>query len=126
MNTRETGSEAESFAAEWLAKQGWEILDRNFCMKGGELDIIAKKGDILAFVEVRSWDHAFWDGGTPLETIHPAKIKHIIKTAIYYMQSRKIHIQDFNIRFDVAGLIKKDDGTFDIDYIEAAFDATGY
>ena len=82
MNTRETGSEAESFAAEWLAKKGWEILDRNFCMKGGELDIIAKKGDILAFVEVRSWDHAFWDGGTPLETIHPAKIKHIIKTQL--------------------------------------------
>ncbi len=126
MNTRETGSEAESFAAEWLAKKGWEILDRNFFMKGGELDIIAKKGDILAFVEVRSWDHAFWDGGTPLETIHPAKIKHIIKTALYYMQSRRIHIQDFNIRFDVAGLIKKSDGGFDIDYIEGAFDATGY
>ena len=50
MNTRETGSEAESFAADWLAKKGWEILDRNFCIKGGELDIIAKKGDILAFV----------------------------------------------------------------------------
>lgn len=126
MNTRESGSEAESFAAGWLAKKGWEILDRNFCMKGGELDIIAKKGDTLAFVEVRSWDRQFWDGGTPLETIHPAKIKHIIKTALYYMQSRKIRMQDFNIRFDVAGLIKKEDGTFDINYVEAAFDTTGY
>ncbi|MBP5405665.1 YraN family protein [bacterium] len=126
MNTRETGNEAETFAADWLFKKGWEILDRNFCMKGGELDIIAKKGDILAFVEVRSWERQFWDGGTPLETIHPAKIKHIIKTALYYIQSRKIRMQDFNIRFDVAGLIKKDDGTFDINYVEAAFDATGY
>ena len=126
MNTRESGAEAESFAAEWLIKKGWTILDRNFCMKGGELDIIAKKDDTLAFVEVRSWDHQFWDGGTPLETINPAKIKHIIKTATYYIQSKRMHFQDFNIRFDVAGLIKKEDGSFDINYIEAAFDATGY
>ncbi len=126
MNTRESGAEAESFTADWLMKKGWEILDRNFFMKGGELDIIAKKGDTLAFVEVRSWDRQFWDGGTPLETIHPAKIKHIIKTATYYIQSKRMHFQDLNIRFDVAGLIKKEDGTFDIDYIEAAFDTTGY
>lgn len=126
MNTRESGAEAESFTADWLMKQGWEILDRNFFMKGGELDIVAKKDDTLAFVEVRSWDHQFWDGGTPLETIHLAKIKHIIKTALYYMKIKRIKMQDFNIRFDVAGLIKKDDGAFDIDYIEAAFDATGY
>ena len=126
MNTRESGAEAESFAAGWLVKQGYTILDRNFFMKGGELDIVAKKGDTLAFVEVRSWDHQFWDGGTPLETIHPAKIKHIIKTATYYIQSKRLKIQDFNIRFDVAGLIKKEDGTFDINYVEAAFDATGY
>ena len=126
MNTRESGAEAESFTADWLMKKGWEILDRNFFMKGGELDIIAKKGDTLAFVEVRSWDRQFWDGGTPLETIHPAKIKHIIKTATYYIQSKRMHFQDLNIRFDVAGLIKKEDGTFDIDYIEAAFDTTEY
>ena len=126
MNTRESGAEAESFTADWLMKKGWEILDRNFFMKGGELDIIAKKGDTLAFVEVRSWDRQFWDGGTPLETTHPAKIKHIIKPATYYIQSNRMHFQDLNIRFDVAGLIKKDDGAFDIDYIEAAFDATGY
>ena len=42
------------------------------------------------------------------------------------MQSKKIHIQDFNIRFDVAGLIKNSEGGFDIDYIEGAFDTTGY
>ena len=93
MNTRESGAEAESFAAGWLVKQGYTILDRNFFMKGGELDIVAKKGDTLAFVEVRSWDHQFWDGGTPLETIHPAKIKHIIKTATYYIQSKRMHFQ---------------------------------
>ena len=126
MNTRESGAEAESFTADWLMKQGWEILDRNFFMKGGELDIVARKDDTLAFVEVRSWDHQFWDGGTPLETIHPAKIKHIIKTATYYIKNKRLKMQDFNIRFDVAGLIKKEDGAFDIDYIEAAFDTTGY
>ncbi|HQN73489.1 MAG TPA: YraN family protein, partial [bacterium] len=81
MNTREYGAEAELFTANWLEKKGYKILDRNFFMRGGEIDIVAQIDDTIAFVEVRSWDREFWDGGTPLETINKMKIGHIIKTA---------------------------------------------
>ncbi|MBO4441900.1 YraN family protein [bacterium] len=124
MNTREIGAEAENYTAEWLTQKGYEILDRNFCMRGGELDIIAKKDDTVVFVEVRSWNREFWEGGTPLETISSSKIKHLIKTAVYYLHTKKIPQQSVNIRFDVAALIKESDGRFSIDYIPAAFDAS--
>lgn len=125
MNTRQYGAEAELFTANWLEKNGYEILDRNFFMRGGELDIIAQTDDTIAFVEVRSWDRQFWDGGTPLETIGPEKIRRIIKTALYYIQKKKICLQTYNIRFDVAALVKNGTGTFEINYIEGAFNADG-
>lgn len=125
MNTRELGAVAESFTAKWLEKRGYEILERNFFIRGGEIDIIAKKGETLIFVEVRSWEKKFWEGGTPLETISKTKIKHIIKTACSYLQAKKIKAQTLNIRFDVAALVKNG-SSFDVDYIEAAFDATGF
>ena len=126
MNTREYGAEAELFTSNWLERKGYKILDRNFFMRGGEIDIVAQINDTIAFVEVRSWDRIFWDGGTPLETINKMKIGHIIKTALYYIQKKRICLQSYNIRFDVAGLIKNDAGIFQIDYIESAFDAEGY
>ncbi|MGI6395507.1 MAG: YraN family protein [bacterium] len=121
MNTREYGAKAELFTASWLEKNGYKILDRNFFARSGEIDIIAQINDTIAFVEVRSWDKEFWEGGTPLETINKIKIKHIIKTALYYIQKKRICLQSYNIRFDVAGLVKNDAGTFEIDYIENAF-----
>ncbi|HOG44969.1 MAG TPA: YraN family protein [bacterium] len=126
MNTRQYGAEAELFTANWLERKGYKILDRNFFMRGGEIDIVAQIDDTITFVEVRSWDRIFWDGGTPLETINKMKIGHIIKTALYYIQKKRICLQSYNIRFDVAGLIKNDAGIFEIDYIESAFDAEGY
>lgn len=126
MNTRQYGAEAELFTSNWLERKGYKILDRNFFMRGGEIDIVAQINDTIAFVEVRSWDRIFWDGGTPLETINKMKIGHIIKTALYYIQKKRICLQSYNIRFDVAGLIKNDAGIFEIDYIESAFDAEGY
>jgi putative endonuclease len=126
MNTRQYGAEAELFTSNWLEKKGYKILDRNFFMRGGEIDIVAQIDDTIAFVEVRSWDREFWEGGTPLETINKMKIGHIIKTALYYIQKKRICLQSYNIRFDVAGLIKNDAGVFEIDYIEGAFDADGY
>ncbi|HRQ70814.1 MAG TPA: YraN family protein, partial [bacterium] len=110
MNTRQYGAEAELFTSNWLERKGYKILDRNFFMRGGEIDIVAQINDTIAFVEVRSWDRIFWDGGTPLETINKMKIGHIIKTALYYIQKKRICLQSYNIRFDVAGLIKNDAG----------------
>ncbi len=123
-HTRARGQEAEDFVAARLEKEGFTILDRNFTVRGGELDIVARKGDLLAFVEVRSWKRRFWDGGTPAETIKPTKKRHIVKTALFWAQTHGVKLQRTRIRFDVAALIGSD-GAFEMDYFEDAFPAEG-
>ena len=60
MNTKETGSLGEKIAERFLKKKGYHILDKNYSSKfvsgpqKGEIDIIAKKGDIITYIEVKS------------------------------------------------------------------------
>lgn len=124
-NTVEKGRSAEKVVAKYLLSKGWEICEMNFTIRGGEIDIIAKKKDMLIFVEVRSWKKNYWPGGTPLETITPAKIKHIIKTAKFYIKQKHISLQKIQVRFDVAALTENNHGHWNIDYIEHAFDENG-
>jgi putative endonuclease len=49
------GRTGEAAGAAWLAGQGWTIVERNFRARIGEIDIIAERGDTLAFCEVKSW-----------------------------------------------------------------------
>ena len=54
MNTKITGNAGEEKATEFLKNQGYSIIERNFRTKGGEVDIIALKDDVVVFVEVKS------------------------------------------------------------------------
>jgi putative endonuclease len=122
---KEKGNFAETYVANYLEKQNFQILSRNFTIKGGEIDIIAQKKDLIIFVEVRSWSRIFWQEGTPLQTISKAKMKRIIKTAKYFILKNNINIDNFFIRFDVAGIIgKKDEQT--LEYFEGAFDSEAW
>lgn len=119
-HTRAKGADAEKFVARSLEKQGFEIVAKNYLIRGGEIDLIAKKENLLIFVEVRSWEKAYWQGGSPLETISPQKIRHIRKTALHYIMKNNVSLQQTTIRFDVAALIGS--GTkFQMNYIENAF-----
>ncbi len=122
-NSRSKGNEAEKLVAEKLAGDGFKILDRNFYMKGGEIDIIAEKESLIVFVEVRSWSRVMWKDGSPIETIDRVKIRHIVRTANYYIQKNRLFDKDKDFRFDVAGVVFSENGSADIDYIENAFDA---
>jgi len=119
-NKRDFGSAGENFVANHLKKSGYLIRHMNFYMRGGEIDIVVSKGSVLAFVEVRSWKKQMWSNGTPLETIGYGKIRHIRKTALFYIQKFSIDLNRVDIRFDVAGLIGSD-GRYKMDYIENAF-----
>lgn len=80
--TRSAGKLGENFAAEYLRKKGYKILQRNFHTKFGEIDIIALDGKTLVFIEVKTrWSKEF---GYPEESVTPKKIRHLIKAAWYY------------------------------------------
>lgn len=89
-----TGSLGEKEAEKYLTKIGYSILDRNFRSRFGEIDIIAKNGGQVVFVEVKTRTQEMF--GTPLEAITHQKLRKIIKTAQYYILRN--NISDY--RFD--------------------------
>lgn len=84
MDTRlERGAAAEREAAQLLASAGYEIVERNFRCKAGELDIVARDGDVLVFVEVRSRSDG--DHGDAVEMIRRGKQRRVVRVARYYL-----------------------------------------
>ena len=78
------GARAEEIAAQRLVRRGFDILCRNFRRREGEIDIIARDGDTLVFVEVRS--HSTANFGSPAESVIPSKLKKLAAVATMYIQ----------------------------------------
>ena len=78
------GARAEEIAAQRLVRCGFDILCRNFRKREGEIDIIARDGDTLVFVEVRS--HSTASFGSPAESVIPSKLKKLATVATMYIQ----------------------------------------
>ena len=91
------GKIGEKLAAEYLEKQGYEIITTNFYTKRGEIDIIARKDKEIVFVEVKTRSSDSF--GKPVEAVSYFKQKHLYQTAKYYMY-KTCHELDY-IRFDV-------------------------
>lgn len=84
MDKKGIGDLGEKLAAGFLRKHGYKVLDRNYRCREGELDIVARKGDCLVFVEVRTrTGNAF---GTPEESVTATKRQHIARAAMSYLQ----------------------------------------
>jgi putative endonuclease len=84
--TREVGRLGEDLAARYLQKQGYTILERNYRCQGGEIDLVAKNGDFLVFVEVRLRRSPRF--GTPEESITPWKKARLLLAAQSYVAER--------------------------------------
>ena len=91
------GKNGEKVALEYLEKQGYTILERNFACRQGEIDIIALDGDYIVFFEIKSRTNIEY--GLPSESVTERKIKHILKAASYYLY--KHHLENANTRIDV-------------------------
>ncbi len=101
-NNREKGSRYENMAAVYLQKEGYQILEKNFRRKTGEIDLIARDGIYLVFVEVKyRKDRA---KGEPQEAVTQKKQQRIWRTAQYYMMENKI-AEDVPCRFDVISFL---------------------
>lgn len=99
------GFQGEELACVYLRKFGYKILQRNYRIRGGEVDIIAKDGEYLVFVEVKTrYSHEY---GLPVESITLWKIKHLLKAAQFYLQ--KINWGDSPYRLDFVSIDFADD-----------------
>ena len=96
------GDDGERLAVSYLEHEGYQILTRNFRCRQGEIDIIAREGNYLCFIEVKRRKGTA--AGYPLEAISPNKIRHICKTALYYLQSSQLP-ESTAVRFDVISII---------------------
>jgi len=88
----------EAVAAHILESEGWTILERNYRGPRGEVDIIAAKGEMVAFVEVKNW--SAFDAGELGAAISTRKAKRIIETSKIFL-SRHREYSDARLRYDV-------------------------
>jgi putative endonuclease len=119
LSTSRKGAQGEDAAVRYLESRGWKVLARNFRTRVGEIDIIARLGDQVAFVEVKSWQ------SVPREdlarSIGPRKRARIARAARLFI-SRSPDCADAHLRFDVVFLGGDEHG---IEHIAGAFNEEG-
>lgn len=97
MYTQKIGKFGEDEAVKYLEQKEYKILDRNFSCKRGEIDIIALDKDEIVFIEIKARISLKY--GLPSEAVTKNKLKHIYKTAEYYLYTR--NLLNENTRIDV-------------------------
>ncbi len=93
---REIGNIGENIACMFLEKHGFEIIERNYLRKWGELDIVAKKDGVIRFIEVKSVTHATTEvkpmgNYRPEENMHPWKLKRLGRIIQTYLLHKKLN-----------------------------------
>ena len=111
------GDAGENFAAEYLEKNGYKILAKNFRVRTAEIDIIAELDEKIIFVEVKTRSNT--RRGLPAEAVNLRKQKRIIQAASVFLQD-EIYF-DRACRFDVIE-VYSDGAEFKIRHIENAFE----
>ncbi|MEJ5173663.1 MAG: YraN family protein [Hydrogenothermaceae bacterium] len=113
MNRSEIGRLKEDMAVEFLREKGYLIIERNFRKRFGEIDIVAKDGNCLVFVEVRSRSYDTF--GKALESIGVKKRVKLSKIGNYYISQLNQHFDE--VRFDVVSITGDE-----IEHIKNAFE----
>lgn len=101
MNKRRIGTRGEDIAVFHLQKRGYEIIERNFSCKLGEIDIIAKFKEYIVFIEVKYRKDI--SKGYPSESVNYFKQNKIIRVAKHYVQKHKLYNSAF--RFDIVEIV---------------------
>lgn len=116
---RKAGNIGEDAVCGFLVRHGYEIIKRNFTVRGGEIDIIAEKADIIAFVEVKT--RTIGSMTSAEEAVDLRKQRLIIRTAKAYLQNVA---QPLQCRFDVATVETEGGKVKKLRYYVNAFDAS--
>ena len=111
----ELGKFGEELAVEFLQKNGYAILETNWTFQKAEIDIIAKKENTLAIVEVKT--RSSIEFGLPQDFVKPKKIQLLVKAVDAYVNKKEL---DIEVRFDIIA-IHKEGKSFVIDHLTDAF-----
>ena len=114
-NNYELGMEGEREAVKYLKKEGYEILETNWHFHRYEIDIIARKNEVLAIVEVKTRATDYF--GDPEDAVDYKKRRRIVESADAYIEERDL---DIEVRFDIVAILKINGG-LKLRYIEDAF-----
>ncbi len=113
------GAAGERIARGYLRSKGFAIRDANWSTTFGEIDIIAQRGELLVFVEVKTRRSP--DTEAALEAVTPAKHERMLKAIYHYLHERDIDAEA-PWRIDVIAVAIAPDGRPRVDHVEDAFD----
>jgi putative endonuclease len=114
---KEIGESGEAFARSYLKRKGYRIIQTNYRTPLGEIDIIAKDGDTIVFVEVKTRKNLSF--GYPHEAVTISKQKRLKRLALYYLKVN--NLVDARGRFDVLSLVSGE-GSYKVEHFEDAFE----
>ncbi|MGE5430132.1 MAG: YraN family protein [Syntrophomonadaceae bacterium] len=117
LESNRAGRQGEEMAVGLLKSKGFRIVERNYHFGKGEIDIVARDGETLVFVEVKYRQNMEY--GEPEYSITPVKIKQIRKVARCYLFEK--HIDETACRFDVVAILEEIPGSPVINYYKDAF-----
>jgi putative endonuclease len=117
MGKKELGKKGEEKALRFLKKRGYRIIENNYVCKMGEMDLIAKEKDTLAFIEVKTRTSTMF--GPPQLAVNSSKQRQLSKVALYYLKEKRL--EDVKARFDVVAILLGQKGE-EIELIRDAFD----
>lgn len=117
LDSDKLGKFGEDLACKLVRDKGFEIIERNYCYKKGEIDIIAKDKEYLVFIEVKTRRNLEY--GDPEYGVTKNKMKQIQKIAAAYLYEKEIN--DVDIRFDVIAILAEGNNNPVINHIENAF-----
>lgn len=111
----ELGKKGEQLAVDYLQKNNYEIIERNYRFDKAEVDIIAKKKDVLAIIEVKT--RSTTEFGNPQDFVKPKQIQRLVKAVDEYVIVNDL---DVEIRFDIIAIVKAKNN-FTIEHLKDAF-----
>lgn len=110
------GKKGEEMAQSYLMRKGYELLETNYRYQKAEIDIIARKNNLIAIVEVKTRKSS--DYGEPESFLKPAQIKRLVNAANFYIE--QLDDASIEVRFDIVSILL-DGRKASIEHIEDAF-----
>jgi putative endonuclease len=117
MRSHQLGKEGEAFALEFLRQQGYSVIKTNYRTKVGEIDVIARDGSMIVFIEVKTRKEDGWDA---FEAVHRPKQRKMFRVAEQYLVETFGRL-DIQARFDVLAVSHLVNGPFKGELLKNAF-----